>query len=63
MAMARHTIQGTTFHTEEHAGLGRQGPRLASATLPITLSYSQHEEISRNYVAVTPRTYCLSGNA
>ena len=44
MAMARHTIQGTTFHTEEHVGPGRQKRRLASATFPITLSYSQHAD-------------------
>ena len=38
--MARHTTQGTTFHTEEHVGLGRQGRRLASATFPIKLSHA-----------------------
>ena len=48
--MARHTTQETTFHTEEHVGLGRQGRRLASATFPIKLSDSQHEEISREYL-------------
>ena len=48
--MARHTTQGTTFHTEEHVGRGRQKRGLASATFPIKLSYSQHEEISREYL-------------
>jgi hypothetical protein len=56
--MARHTTQGTTFHTEEHVGRGRQKRRLASATFPIRLSYSQHEEISREYLlpALRPRS-------
>jgi hypothetical protein len=48
--MARHTTQGTTFHTEEHVGRGRQKRHLASATFSITLSYNQHEEISREYL-------------
>jgi hypothetical protein len=48
--MACHTTQGTTFHTEEHVGGGRQKRRLASVTFPIKLSYNQHEEISREYL-------------
>ena len=48
--MTRHTTHGTTFHTEEHVGRGPQRRRLASATFPIKLSYSQHEETSREYL-------------
>jgi hypothetical protein len=56
--MARHTTQGTTFHTEENVGRGRQKRRLASATFPIKLSDSQREEISREYLlpALRPRS-------
>ena len=56
--MARHTTQGTTFHTEEHVGRGRQGRRLASATFPTKLSCSQHEENSREYLlpSLSPRS-------
>jgi hypothetical protein len=48
--MARRTTLRTTFQTEEHVGRGRQRRRLASATFPIKLSCSQHEEISREYL-------------